>query len=52
MFTDADSNVRGRLRTKRCGGLGIYESMASATNSGLEAKAEPSVRVQEIDGHL
>ena len=52
MFTHADSNVRGRLGTKRCGELGIQESMASATNSGLEGKAKPSVRVQEIDGHL
>ena len=26
--------------------------MASTTNSGLEAKAEPSVRVLEKDGHL
>jgi len=26
--------------------------MASTTDSGLEAKAEPSVRVQEKDGHL
>ena len=26
--------------------------MASATNGGLESKAESSVRVQEKDGHL
>ena len=52
MFTDADSNVGGRLGAKWCGTLGIYEGMGSTTNSALESKTESSVRVLEKDGHL
>ena len=52
MFTDADSNVGRGLGTEWCMGLGILEGMASATNSGLESKAESSVRVHEKNGHL
>jgi hypothetical protein len=52
MFTDADSNMRGRLGTKWCRELGIQEGVTPTTNSGLESKAESSVRVQEKNGHL
>jgi len=52
MFTDADSDVRGRLGTKGRIALGIHEGMASARNSGLESKTESPVRVKEKDGPL
>ncbi|SRR5258707_9927140 len=52
MFTDADSDVRGRLGTKGRIALGIHEGMASARNSGLESKTESPIRVQEKDGSL
>ncbi len=52
MFTDADSDLRGRLGTKGRMALGIHEGMASARNSGLESKTESPVRVKEKDGLL
>jgi len=52
MFTDADSDMRGRLGTKGRIALGVQEGMASARNSGLESKTESPVRVQEKYGSL